>query len=45
MRYLTTGWITKENTVDSVTIGGKPFVKGKVYQAGKVSVVVKYHSF
>ncbi|MBQ2594365.1 MAG: hypothetical protein II567_13935 [Candidatus Riflebacteria bacterium] len=44
MGDLITGWITEENTVDSVTIGGKPFVKGKVYQADKVSIVVKYHS-
>lgn len=41
---LITGWLTKENTVDSVTIDGKPFVKGKIYKADKTVVVVKYHS-
>jgi hypothetical protein len=41
---LITGWLTKENTVDSVTIDGKPFVKGKIYKADKAVVVVKYHS-
>lgn len=44
MGDLITGWLTKENTVDTVTIDGKPFVKGKIYKADKAVVIVKYHS-
>ncbi len=41
---LLTGWITKENTIESITIDGNSFAKGKIYDGSKSIVLIKYHS-
>ena len=41
---LLTGWFTKENTIESITIDGNSFAKGKIYDGSKSIVLIKYHS-